>query len=181
MANRLKILQGILPLTRKGALRDALSGVSLAAMDIPQLLGYARIAGMPAVAGLYTALLPLLAFVFFGASRHLVVAADSATATIFSSRLTGMASIGNIGSEGAADFTAMGEAVNIAFRLETATKEHGCDVLIAKEVFEALSDAYYIPGEMIQVELKGYDHAFTAKGLTFDQIGSIVDELLAVA
>lgn len=95
MANRLKILQGILPLTRKGALRDALSGVSLAAMDIPQLLGYARIAGTPAVAGLYTALLPLLAFAFFGASRHLVVAADSATATIFSSRLTGMASIGS--------------------------------------------------------------------------------------
>ncbi|WP_448682714.1 SulP family inorganic anion transporter [Pseudomonas nicosulfuronedens] len=91
----MKLLQGIRPLTRKGALRDALAGVSLAAMDIPQLLGYARIAGMPAVTGLYTALLPLLAFAFFGASRHLVVAADSATATIFSGRLSGMASIGS--------------------------------------------------------------------------------------
>ena len=34
----------------------------------------------------------------------------------------GMASVGNIGSSGAADFFALGEAVNIAFRLKTATK-----------------------------------------------------------
>ncbi|MBD9575878.1 SulP family inorganic anion transporter [Pseudomonas sp. PDM23] len=95
MASPVKLLQGIRPITHKGALRDALAGVSLAAMDIPQLLGYARIAGMPAVTGLYTALLPLLAFAFFGASRHLVVAADSATATIFSSQLSGMASLGS--------------------------------------------------------------------------------------
>ena len=93
----------------------------------------------------------------------------------------GMASIGNIGSEGSADFTAMGEAVNIAFRLETATKEHGCDVLIAKEVFEALSDAYYVPSDMVQVELKGYDQTFTALPLKFDQIGTVVNDLLAVA
>lgn len=46
---------------------------------------------MPAVTGLYTVFLPLVAFAFFGASRHLVVAADSATATIFASRLSTMA------------------------------------------------------------------------------------------
>jgi SulP family sulfate permease len=34
----------------------------LAAINIPQVLGYARIAGMPVVTGLYTVLLPLLAF-----------------------------------------------------------------------------------------------------------------------
>ncbi|QRY79281.1 SulP family inorganic anion transporter [Pseudomonas sp. PDNC002] len=90
-----RLFSGLRPLDRKGALRDALAGVSLAAMDIPQLLGYARIAGMPAITGLYTALLPLLAFAFFGASRHLVVAADSATATIFSGHLAGLAAIGS--------------------------------------------------------------------------------------
>jgi MFS superfamily sulfate permease-like transporter len=95
MASPLKLLHGILPISRQGVLRDTMAGVSLAAMDVPQLLGYARIAGMPAVTGLYTALLPLLGFAFFGASRHLVVAADSATATIFSSRLSGMASLGS--------------------------------------------------------------------------------------
>lgn len=91
----MKLFPGIRPLSRTRGWRDVLSGVSLAAMDIPQLLGYARIAGMPAVAGLYTALLPLVAFGLFGASRHLVVAADSATATIFSSRLSDTAPSGS--------------------------------------------------------------------------------------
>jgi SulP family sulfate permease len=90
---RLGVLKGILPLSRVAAARDALAGVQLASMDIPQVLGYARIAGMPAVTGLYTVFLPLIAFAFFGASRHLVVAADSATATIFASRLSTMAAV----------------------------------------------------------------------------------------
>ena len=75
--------------------RDALAGLSLASMNIPQVLGYARIAGMPPVTGLYTVLLPLLAFAALGASRHLVVAADSATAAIFSGALSEMAPMGS--------------------------------------------------------------------------------------
>ncbi|MGA3248996.1 MAG: SulP family inorganic anion transporter, partial [Paraburkholderia sp.] len=93
LATRFGLLKGILPLNRAAALRDVFAGVTLASMDIPQVLGYARIAGMPAVTGLYTVFLPLLAFAFFGASRHLVVAADSATATIFASKLSTMAPI----------------------------------------------------------------------------------------
>lgn len=80
---------------RAGAVRDTLAGLSLACMNIPQVLGYARIAGMPAVTGLYTVLLPLVAFAGFGSSRHLVVAADSATAAIFSSALARMAPPGS--------------------------------------------------------------------------------------
>ncbi|MEW9583443.1 SulP family inorganic anion transporter [Paraburkholderia sp. DGU8] len=94
---RAGVLKGVLPLSRAAAARDALAGVQLASMDIPQVLGYARIAGMPAVAGLYTVFLPLVAFAFFGASRHLVVAADSATATIFASRLSTMAPASSAG------------------------------------------------------------------------------------
>jgi sulfate permease, SulP family len=75
----------------KPAGRDALAGVTLASMNIPQVLGYTRIAGTPVVTGLYTVLLPLVAFAVFGSSRHLVVAADSATAAIFSSSLSHMA------------------------------------------------------------------------------------------
>ena len=71
--------------------RDIIAGLSLASMTIPQVLGYTRIAGTPLVTGLYTALLPVAAFAAFGASRHMVVAADSATAAIFSGGLSGMA------------------------------------------------------------------------------------------
>src|SRR4030095_9849303 len=60
-----------------------------------QVLGYTRIAGTPIVTGLYTLLFPLVAFAVFGSSRHLVVAADSATAAIFSSGLSEMAAPGS--------------------------------------------------------------------------------------
>ena len=60
-------------------------------MNIPQVLGYTRIAGTPVVTGLYTVLLPLVAFAVFGSSRHLVVSADSATAAISSNALSRMA------------------------------------------------------------------------------------------
>jgi SulP family sulfate permease len=87
----LKLFQGITPLKRGGVVRDAVAGVAFAAMNIPQALGYTRIAGMPVVTGLYSLLLPLLAFATFGSSRFLVVAADSATAAILRSGLTGTA------------------------------------------------------------------------------------------
>ncbi|WP_408887897.1 SulP family inorganic anion transporter [Novacetimonas maltaceti] len=79
----------------RARMRDVIAGISLASMNIPQVLGYTRIAAMPAVTGLYTVLLPLVAFACFGASRHLVVAADSATAAIFSSALGRMAPPGS--------------------------------------------------------------------------------------
>lgn len=72
-------------------LRDVIAGVTLASMNIPQVLGYTRIAGTPVVTGLYTVFLPLIVFAVLGSSRHLVVAADSATASIFASGLGGMA------------------------------------------------------------------------------------------
>ena len=88
---RLSLLGGLRPFSRSGAVRDAVAGATLASMNIPQVLGYTRIAGTPVITGLYTVLLPLVAFAVFGSSRHLVVAADSATAAIFSGSLSHMA------------------------------------------------------------------------------------------
>jgi MFS superfamily sulfate permease-like transporter len=86
-----KLFQGVRPFKRAAAVRDALAGFTLAAMDIPQVLGYTKIAGMPLVTGLYSLLLPLVAFAAFGSSRYLVVSADSATAAIFASGASGLA------------------------------------------------------------------------------------------
>jgi MFS superfamily sulfate permease-like transporter len=88
-----RILQGLLPLKPRVALNDAAAGLTLASMNVPQVLGYTRIAGTPVVTGLYTVLLPLVGFALFNSSRHLVVAADSATAAIFSSSLSRMAPV----------------------------------------------------------------------------------------
>ena len=82
------IFQSIRPISRAGAMRDALAGFTLAAMNVPQALGYTKIAGTPVVTGLYTLLLPLVAFATFGSSRYLVVAADSATAAILAGGLS---------------------------------------------------------------------------------------------
>ncbi len=87
----LSFFGGIPHVEPKRALRDLLAGVNLASINIPQVLGYSRIAGTTMVAGLYTLLLPLVAFAIFGSSRHLVVAADSATAAIFSGSLSRLA------------------------------------------------------------------------------------------
>jgi sulfate permease, SulP family len=87
----LKLFQGTRPFKPAAALRDAFAGFTLAAMNIPQALGYTKIAGMPVVTGLYTLLLPLVGFAAFGSSRYLVVSADSATAAIFASGVSGMA------------------------------------------------------------------------------------------
>ena len=89
----MRFFEGVRPLRRDGALRDVRAGVTLAAMNIPQVLGYTRIAGMPVVTGLYTLLLPPLAFAAFGSSRYLVVAADSATAAILAGGLAPLAPI----------------------------------------------------------------------------------------
>jgi sulfate permease, SulP family len=78
----LDLFGALRPLSRRGVMRDGLAGVNLASINLPQVLGYAHIAGAPLVTGFYTLLVPLIAFAAFGSSRHLVVAADSATAAI---------------------------------------------------------------------------------------------------
>jgi len=89
----LRLFEAIRPISRATLLRDALSGLTLAAMNVPQALGYTKIAGTPVVTGLYTLLLPLVAFAAFGSSRYLVVAADSATAAILAGALSHMAPV----------------------------------------------------------------------------------------
>ncbi|MBV8630954.1 MAG: SulP family inorganic anion transporter [Silvibacterium sp.] len=85
------LFSSVRPLTVSGVLRDAAAGIQLASVNIPQALGYTRIAGTPVITGLYTLLLPPIAFAAFGSSRYLVVAADSATAAILAGGLTGLA------------------------------------------------------------------------------------------
>ena len=89
------VMRGLLPVCRSGVTADVLAGITLAAVSIPVALGYAKIAGMPVVTGLYTLLLPMAAFAILGSSRHLVVGADSATAAILAAALAGLAVAGS--------------------------------------------------------------------------------------
>ena len=90
-APRFPVLQGVLPVDRKRIPMDIAAGVTLAALGIPEVMGYTSIAGMPVITGLYTILVPIAVFAVLGSSRHLVVGADSATAAIMAAGLAGMA------------------------------------------------------------------------------------------
>src|SRR5512137_1343224 len=89
-------LAGILPINRGLVSSDIIAGITLAALAIPEVMGYTKIAGMPVVTGLYTILIPMALFAVFGSSRHLVVGADSATAAIMAAGLVGMAAIDSL-------------------------------------------------------------------------------------
>jgi class 3 adenylate cyclase len=53
---------------------------------------------------------------------------------------TGDAIVGNVGSEDFMDFTVIGDAVNVASRLESATKTYGCDIIISAATYEQVKD-----------------------------------------
>jgi SulP family sulfate permease len=76
--------------SRGSMLPDTVAGLTLAAIAISESMGYAKIAGMPPITGLYTGLLPVVAFALLGSSRKLVVGADSATAAILFAALSGL-------------------------------------------------------------------------------------------
>jgi len=87
------LFEGILPIDRAHVSGDIVAGVTLAALGIPEVMGYTKIAGMPVITGLYTILIPISVFAILGSSRHLVVGADSATAAIMAAGLAGLAPI----------------------------------------------------------------------------------------
>lgn len=92
---RLPILWGILPIRRDQVLSDVIAGATLAALAIPEVMGYTKISGTPVITGLYTLVVPMFLFALFGSSRHLVVGADSATAAILAGGLVSMATAGS--------------------------------------------------------------------------------------
>src|SRR4051812_42665806 len=96
-SRKLPILQGILPIDRSRLSNEVVAGITLAALAIPEVMGYTKIAGTPVVTGLYTLLIPMALFAIFGSSRHLVVGADSATAAILAAGIGGLAAAGSAG------------------------------------------------------------------------------------
>lgn len=61
---------------------DLLAGIVLTSLLVPQGMAYGELAGLPAIAGVYATMLPLVAYAVFGPSRIMVVAPDSAIAPL---------------------------------------------------------------------------------------------------
>jgi adenylate cyclase len=88
---------------------------------------------------------------------------------------TGTASVGNIGSDGNADYTALGDSVNKAFRLEAATRIVNCDVLLGDATYQWLEPELrrgpFVPRS---VQLKGYPDPETAWSISVEELGALV-------
>ena len=71
------------------------AGITLAALIIPLNIGYAQVAGLPPVFGLYAGIIPLAIFAIFTSSRHVVGSPDAPISAILGAVLIGFAPIGD--------------------------------------------------------------------------------------
>ena len=92
---------------------------------------------------------------------------------------TGWASVGNVGSIASSDYTALGDVVNKAFRLESATKEVPTDLLLGQGTYEFLAKSASLDNlfQSKTVKLKGYDEPATAYGSNFSSLQMLLDNL----
>jgi len=75
---------------------DLIAGLSIAAVALPIGIAYAQLAGFPPVVGIYSCILPVVAYAIFGSSRQLVVNPDAAACSIVAATLVPLAA-GNSG------------------------------------------------------------------------------------
>jgi adenylate cyclase len=91
---------------------------------------------------------------------------------------TGMAIVGQMGAGERPEFTALGDTVNAAFRLESATKEIGMDIALGETTFEQSPQAMaLLLFQQHQVMLKGYDQPTVTYAGTFAQLAAFLEKL----
>lgn len=70
---------------------DMRAGLSVAAVALPVAIAYAELAGVNAIVGLYSCVLPMIAYAFFGSSRQVIVGPDTATCAVIAAVVTPLA------------------------------------------------------------------------------------------
>ena len=75
--------------------RETSAGITLAAMIIPLNIGFAQVAGLPATAGLYAGIIPLVVFVIFTSSRQVVASPDAPITALLAATLVAFAPVGD--------------------------------------------------------------------------------------
>ncbi len=85
--NLLPGLRALRTYRRAWLANDIVAGLVLTAVLVPVGMGYAQAAGLPAIAGLYATILPLLVYAVLGPSPVLVLGPDSSLAPIIAATL----------------------------------------------------------------------------------------------
>ena len=89
------MFSGLQEMTWADLPREISAGITLAALMIPLNIGYAQVAGLPPVFGLYAGIIPLAIFALFTSSRHVVGSPDAPISAILGAMLIGFAPIGD--------------------------------------------------------------------------------------
>src|SRR2546429_667151 len=71
---------------------DLRAGLSVAVVALPVGVAYAQLAGFNPAVGLYSSILPLLAYAIFGTSRQLIIGPDAATCALVTAAVAPLAS-----------------------------------------------------------------------------------------
>jgi high affinity sulfate transporter 1 len=75
--------------------REILAGVTLAALMIPLNIGYAQVAGLPPIVGLYAAILPSIVWALVAHTRHVVASPDATAAAMIAAMVGTLAAPGD--------------------------------------------------------------------------------------
>lgn len=84
---KLQLAQTMKHYEKKNLMKDIIAGIIIMAVSIPISMGYAQIAGLPAVYGLYGSVFPILAFALFSTSPQFIFGVDAAPAALIGSAL----------------------------------------------------------------------------------------------
>lgn len=84
-------LTNLLAYERTWLKHDVRAGLSVAAVALPVAIAYAELAGVSAIVGLYSCILPMVAYAIFGSSRQLIVGPDAATCAVIAAVITPLA------------------------------------------------------------------------------------------
>lgn len=74
---------------KENIIKDVITGIIIMAVSIPISMGYAQIAGLPAVYGLYGSVFPIIMFALLSTSPQFVFGVDAAPAALVGSALIG--------------------------------------------------------------------------------------------
>src|SRR4051812_48190245 len=91
---------------RRWLAADALAGLSVWALLVPQSLAYATLSGVPVQYGLYTAFAALLAYPLFGTSKHLAEGPSAAVCAVCAAVITPIVGAAALGTTQAAAYAA---------------------------------------------------------------------------
>jgi adenylate cyclase len=74
---------------------------------------------------------------------------------------TGVASVGNMGSMSRKAYTALGDSVNLASRLEGLNKDYGTHILVNESTYRAAKDSGFVFRELDLIRVKGKHQPIT--------------------